>query len=268
MVKLDVDPGCIEQPASLTIGDRQLEWTSFKDYLFAKVNVADMSGRVEFSTEFNVRGSGALFIRPTGEQSTVTISGDASNPSFDGKTLPVDRQLSGRVFSARWEEKMPARMKFSSRSGYVGTSFLVGVDRYQKVSRSMKYSFIIIVLTFISVLFVEIVKRHPIPLLNYFLIGAALILFYSLLLSFTELVPFGWAYLVASVMTIALIAGYIWKILGSRSLGMSIGAVLAVMYLLCFIMLSISDGALLVGSLLLFFALAAMMYGSLKINSN
>ena len=132
----------------------------------------------------------------------------------------------------------------------------------------MKYSFVIIILTFISVLFVEIMRKQPIPLLNYFLIGAALLIFYSLLLSFVELIAFGFAYLIASGMTVALITGYVWKMLQSRNLGISIGGVLSLMYLFCFIMLSISTYALLFGSLLLFFSLAAMMYASLKIKNS
>ena len=132
----------------------------------------------------------------------------------------------------------------------------------------MKYSFIIIILTFISVLFVEIMRKQPIPLLNYFLIGAALIIFYSLLLSFVELIPFGFSYLIASAMTVVLITGYMWKILQSRKLGLSIGSVLSLMYLFCYIMLSISTYALLFGSVLLFFSLAAMMYASLKIKNS
>ena len=111
-------------------------------------------------------------------------------------------------------------------------------------------------------------RKQPIPLLNYFLIGAVLIIFYSLLLSFVELIPFGFSYLIASAMTVVLITGYMWKILQSRKLGLSIGSVLSLMYLFCYIMLSISTYALLFGSVLLFFSLAAMMYASLKIKNS
>lgn len=58
---------------------------------------------------------------------------------------------------------------------------------------------------------------------------------------------------------------YMWKMLQSRKLGLSIGGVLSLMYLFCCIMLSISTYALLFGSLLLFFSLAVMIYASLKL---
>ncbi len=81
--------------------------------------------------------------------------------------------------------------------------------------------------------------KHPIPLFNYFLIGAALVLFYCLLLAFSEHIAFGYAYLAASVMTVVLISGYMWRILSSKT-GMAICVILTGMYLGCYIMLCLS----------------------------
>ncbi len=218
LVKLKVNTDQIDRPVFLTIDGKRLDWSYAKDYLYATINIADMPVQVECSTEFDIRGTEALYVKPVGERSTVTINGTAGHPSFTGKSLPIDRHLSGHDFTASWMESITDKTTIKKFSNFVGVRFLVGVDRYQKVSRSMKYSFIIIVLTFMSVLFVEIMKKHPIPLLNYFLIGAALIIFYSLLLSFTELTSFGFAYFAASAMTIILITCYIWKMLASRNL--------------------------------------------------
>ena len=104
-----------------------------------------------------------------------------------------------------------------------------------------------------------------IPLLNYFLIGAALIIFYSLLLSFSEHVSFGIAYLIAAAMTVVLITGYMWRMLGSAKVAVMIGLILTGMYVVCYILLTLSTYALLLGSLMLFAALAAVMYASLKL---
>ena len=171
-----------------------------------------------------------------------------------------------KTFTARWESSLtPAGITYEDDSGAVGTKFLVGVDRYQKVVRSLKYAFIIIFLTYVSVLFTEILMKRNIPLLNYFLIGAALIMFYSLLLAFSEHMSFGMAYLIGAAMTVALISGYMWRMLGSRRAGIINGLILMSLYLGCFILLTISTYALLLGSLILFCAVAAMMYGSLQI---
>lgn len=86
-----------------------------------------------------------------------------------------------------------------------------------------------------------------------------------MLLSFSEHLSFGTAYLIASTMTVVLIAGYMWKMLASRKVGIVIGLILTCLYGSCYIMLSLATYALILGSLILFVALAAMMYGSLKI---
>ena len=250
----------------LKIGGESIEWLKSDNYLFAKVNIANMSDVIDYSTSMDVRGSSALFIKQIGSKSVVTIDGEAPNPSFKGRSLPNERNLRGSRFSARWEgEGVPEGVVYSDEFQFVGANFLIGVDRYQKVSRSLKYAFIIILLTYISVLFTEVIKKRNIPLLNYFLIGAALILFYSLLLAFSEHISFGLSYLIASAMTIALITGYMWKMIDSRVVGLTIGAILSGMYVSCYILLSLSIYALLLGSIILFIALAVMMYCSLKI---
>ena len=53
--------------------------------------------------------------------------------------------------------------------------------------------------------------------------------------------------------------------LGSKAVGLAFCGVLSIMYCFCYVILCISTYALLFGSLLLFVALAATMYGSLKI---
>lgn len=251
---------------ALSVSGKKIPWQKSDTCMVAYLKLSELPAKIDFTADFEIRGSEAIFVKQIGETSTITINGEAHNPSFNGSSLPVDRATTDRGrFRASWKGYVPDGVVNADRQGFVGTEFLVGVDRYQKVARSMKYSFIIILLTFISVLFVEIMRRQQIPLLNYFLVGAALIIFYSLLLSFVEFVSFGYAFLIAAAMTVVLITGYMWKMLGSRKTGLSIGAVLSMIYISCYVMLSISTYALLLGSLLLFVSLAAIMYASLKI---
>lgn len=265
-LELGVDTKQIAKLSDLRIGGETVNWSKSDYFLFTKVDISDMPEIIDFSTDFDIHGSGALFIKQIGEESTITIDGEASNPSFKGRSLPNERRLRRNSFSARWEgEGVPVGVVHTDELQFVGTNFLIGVDRYQKVSRSLKYAFLIILLTYISVLFTEIAMKRNIPLLNYFLIGTALILFYSLLLSFAEHISFGISYLIASVMTVALISGYMWKMLSSRKVGLVMGAILTGLYVSCYILLSLSTYALLLGSLILFIALGAMMYGSLQV---
>lgn len=265
-LELEIDTRQVSRLSELKIGGQSINWSRSSDFLFVRIDVSDMPEVIDFSTDIDVRGSGALFIMQVGQESVVTIDGEAPNPSFKGRNLPDERNLRGNRFSARWEgEGVADNVDSTDESQFVGANFLIGVDRYQKVSRSLKYAFLIILLTYISVLFTEIIMKRDIPLLNYFLIGIALILFYSLLLSFAEHLSFGISYLIAAIMTVGLIAGYMWKMLSSAKVGLLIGGILTAMYASCFILLSISNFALLLGSLILFVALAAMMYGSLQV---
>lgn len=265
-IELNVATKQITKLSPLKIGGKIVKWVKSDYSLSAKVDVSDMPQIIEFSTDFEIRGSGTINVKQIGDKSSVRISGAAPNPSFVGYSLPNERSIDADRFSAKWETDDSSTVINENDRGYVGTNFLVGVDRYQKVERSLKYAFIIIMLTYVSVLFTEIIIKRHIPLLNYFLIGAALIIYYTLLLSFSEQISFGLSYLVASAMTVVLIAGYMWKMLDSRKVAMLIGVLLTCIYICCYILLSLSTYALLLGSLILFMALAAMMYGSLRIN--
>ena len=78
------------------------------------------------------------------------------------------------------------------------------VEQYQQSMRSTKYAILIILLTFTVIFFTEIMEKTRIHALQYLLVGLALCLFYSLLLSMSEHIGFSMAYLVASVLTIML----------------------------------------------------------------
>lgn len=264
-VKIDIDPHNVTETSPLKIGDTTYAWSRSDSSLHACIPIADLDKieDVPFSTSIKARGSGGFFIMPSADTNTITIIGNATNPSFSREQLPVSRKVGKDGFSARWEIRHT--VGGYNVCEYVGADFLLGVDRYQKVCRAIKYAFIIIILTFFSVFFTETTMHRPIPMFNYFLIGVALILFYSLLLGLSEHMSFGASYLIAAVMTITLITCYMWKMLGSKAVGLAICGVLSIMYGFCYVMLCISTYALLFGSLLLFVALAATMYGSLKI---
>lgn len=268
-LKLYVNTQQIYNLRPLKIADQTEEWSCFENYISAPIPVVKLVEEIDFDVEFDIRGSSGIYINQTGGNSTITISGDASNPSFAGNILPEKRIIDGRLFNARWISNV-AKSFFveDEKYNYVGVNFLLGVDRYRKVSRSLKYAFIIILLTYVSVLLTETFLKRDIPKFNYFLIGVALILFYSLLLAFVEHISFAMAYLLSSILTVALIGGYMWRMLDSRKVGVTISVILIALYVICFIMLSLSTYALLMGSLLLFVTLAIMMYATLLLNNS
>jgi inner membrane creD family protein len=262
-VCVSISPQNIYDLQPLYINGQPYFWNKTANNIYATIPLHKYSPNdsLSISTAISANGAEKLSVYPSGKRSVITIGGDAGNPSFGGNSLPQTRTVTKKYFRAQWVSYNDSTTEIEN----VYTSFLVGVDRYQKVLRSIKYAFIIILLTFLSVFFAETFTHHPIPILNYMLIGAALILFYSLLLSLTEHMSFGAAYLISTIMTVGLITTYMWGMLHSARVGLIIGLILTVIYTGCYILLCVSTYALLMGSLMLFAALATMMYASLKI---
>lgn len=230
--------------------------------------------KIAYSLTMRLRGSGSIGVTPVGHRNEITISGTGKSPSFKGMFLPSTRDVGDKEFCATWTLNSTNRNYpqafVGSKAGDISSSsvivdLLVPVDRYQKTDRAIKYAIVVILLTFISILLAEIMLKHPINLLQYLLVGLALILFYSLLLSMSEHMSFGLSYLIAALMTIGLITLYMRGVLGSTKVAAAICALLTVIYVFIFVLLSLKTFALLTGSIGLFIALAAVMYTTLKL---
>lgn len=267
-VRVNLDIHAVTQLGKLTVDGRDIDWQFDTRGLYATLDSAILADSVKFATTFALRGSQSVSVTRMGAGSHITIGGDASNPSFGTMWMPVDRTLTDTTFSALWQGPIALDATQISELGNLDratVSFLVGVDNYQKVERMLKYAILIIVLTFLSVWVIEIVWRHPIPLLNYFLIGAALVVCYALLLSISEYTGFGVAYLISTAMTVALITAYMWLMLSSRRVAWVTALFLTLLYGVCYIMLCAETYALLMGTVLLFVAVAGAMYGTLRL---
>lgn len=150
-------------------------------------------------------------------------------------------------------------------SSRFGLQFIQAIDQYQQNMRSVKYAILIILLTFVVVFFIELIKKKSVNPFQYLLVGLALVLFYTLLLSMSEVWGFNLAYFVAALMTTALITIQMASVLKNKRQGLLIGLLLAFLYLFIFILIQMESYALLVGSLGLFAILAVIMYYSKKI---
>ncbi len=263
------------------------------------------STALAFSFGLDLRGSESLRFLHLGKDSEVTVSGTWPSPGFDGSFLPVSRTLTDSSFTATWQvphytrslpqqwtarEAMiheapwePAASEYDgirmaiapaaateARDGQYaesfGVSFLQPVDHYQKTTRTAKYGILVILLTFVSLFFTEIVTRRQVHVVQYLLIGAAMIVYYCLLLSFTERIGFGPAYLIASVATVGLVSLFIAAVLKSRKTAMLFALILSTFYLFIYVIIQLQDQALLFGSIGLFVTVALLMYFSGRIN--
>jgi inner membrane protein len=145
-----------------------------------------------------------------------------------------------------------------------GVDLFIPVNGYQKTLRSVKYAVLCIVLTFCAFFLIETVNKKTVHPFQYGLVGLALILFYTLLLSFSEYIGFNPAYIVASVCTIGLIGWFVKGVLQSGRLSILLSMILVLLYSYVFTILQLQDYALLIGSIGLFITLGVVMYFSRK----
>ena len=210
-----------------------------------------------FELSMKVRGSESVMIHPYGDVTEVTMTSNCPTPSFTGDFLPDERTVDERGFTAHW---IVSRINRGDPSNtQFGVRMLKGVTRYQQATRSAKYGILIILLVFIAGLTVEFLTRREINLVQYVVIGLSLALFYALLLSFSEFLSFGRAYALAAVMTTAALTGYFRGILKHASAWI-LGGLVAVAYILSFILLQMETYALISGTLILFGILYAIMW--------
>jgi inner membrane protein len=140
------------------------------------------------------------------------------------------------------------------------------VDLYSQVNRATKYGFLFIGFTFMVLLMFDIIAGVRVSAVEYLLMGAALVLFFVLLLALAEVVGFTAAYILASAAIAGLNTAYSAAVLKSWRRAGFIGALLGGLYTVLFILLSLEAFSLLIGSLLLFIALAGVMYATRRID--
>jgi len=232
-------------------------------------------GTVEFTVELELKGSETLRFTPVGKTTVVNMQSNCTTPSFTGAFLPVDRNVSDKGFTCEWKvmnlnRNYPqaitnSRWEKDIKNSEFGVDMLLPVQHYQKSMRTVKYAILIIVLTFVVSFFVEVIQKKRIHPFQYLLIGAALCMFYSLLISISEHTGFTIAYGIASLMTVTLLTCYMTGVLKIRKTALTIGGLLALLYLCIFILIQLETYALLVGSIGLFVILAVIMYFSQRI---
>lgn len=170
-----------------------------------------------------------------------------------------------RPFPQQWSDTEVVFNDKLVEDATFGVKFILPVDQYQKTMRSAKYAILIVLLTFISLFFTEILRKKSIHMFQYVLIGAAMIIYYTLLLSFTEQVGFNLAYIIASGATTALISIFIASVMKDRKIAVLFAGILIFFYTFIFVIIQLQDLALLFGSVGLFITVALLMYFSGKI---
>lgn len=133
------------------------------------------------------------------------------------------------------------------------------------LSDSANYCFAVIGITLLSISLIELAFRKGGNLIQYILIGCALCLFYLLLLSISEFLPFWGAYLIVSAMTIGLISWFINAITHEKKATLTLAAILTAEYGLILLLIYLGSMMLLIGSIMIFALIGLAMYLTLKL---
>ena len=240
---------------------------------FAWLDAADLPTRplaVDFA--FNLRGNGAISLLPQAGDTQWHVRSSWPSPSFSGDFLPAARSVGPRGFQANFRignlalgrslvntgepgaanivERVPPpsadiAVASSSVRGDNGpaqtaqVSLIQPVDLYSKVDRSVKYGFLFIGFTFLALLMFDVIGGVRVSPVEYLLMGAALVLFFVLLLALAEVIGFAPAYVLASVAIAGLNTAYSAAVLGSWRRAAFIGGLLIGLYAVLYILLSL-----------------------------
>ena len=269
---------------------------------FAFVDVSAMRAKsqvVEF--DYQLRGNSSLALEPRGGDIHWQVASSWPHPSFAGGFLPGSRGIRNDGFEADYrignlslgrtlvstadkggtslgDRATAINAAMVEGDGSAGASpatasnqlasisLIQPVDLYSQVDRATKYGFLFIGFTFMALLMFDIIGGVRVAAVEYLLMGAAIVLFFVLLLAFAEVIGFTPAYILASAAIAGLNTAYSAAVLGSWKRGYVVGALLLGLYAVLYILLGLEDFSLLIGSVLLFLALAGVMYATRRID--
>lgn len=229
--------------------------------------------KLHFECPLTISGSQKFGFLAAASSSSMQIKGNWAAPSFQGRNLPLHFDIAKSGFSADWKtiyaDGCIEKDSFSSltaNDSYV--DFVNPADHYARTNRSIKYGILVIVLSLLSVFLLELSlyrRGESINMLFYLLSGLSLVLFYSLLLSFSEIIGFGWAYLIAAFMTVGLNFFFFRTVLRSTPRALVITGIMTFLYLGVYVLMQMESYALLAGSLGLFVILTFVMFYTARI---
>lgn len=232
------------------------------------------TGEKTFNFSLRYNGSESIQFIPIGKITDVKMTSDWKDPSHIGNFITQEEHTTenggfsanwrilntNRSFSQQFFKTLPKLTEFA-----FGTKFIIPLDEYQKSERSAKYGFLVIGLTFLVFFLIQTLSKIHIHPFQYLMIGIALVMFYTLLISISEHSSFLKAYLIAGIAVILMITLYSKSILKYWKFPLFIGISLTALYGFIFVIIQLENYALLVGSVGLFLILGLVMFVSRKI---
>lgn len=232
-------------------------------------------GSVECEIELIIGGTGSLMWTPAAGELLVDVRSPWKHPSFVGSFLPSKRNVSDGGFSAQWAvtdlatglaRDGGARTLQQATYSNFGLSLIEPVDSYALVSRATKFGVLFVLVTMVALLLVERLAGITLHPVQFGLAGAAVTVFFLVLLALAEHLSFGVAFGAGTLACVGLLTTYLMPVLGSTRRGLAAGSLFAAMYGLLFTLLHAEDQALLFGTGFVFALLTVLMLGTRKVD--
>jgi inner membrane protein len=236
---------------------------------------AGQTRTLDVSMDLTLGGTERLSIAPIGDSNRIELRSSWPHPDFEGRFSPQKPDISAKGFDAVWDISALAantQSRYSVGSGVkegadeIELTLVDPVNIYTQADRASKYGLLFVLLTFVGFFMFELIKQLRIHPIQYLLVGLALAIFFLLLISLSEHFPFLASYAVASAACIGLQGFYLSHVLQSRARGIGFATMLTALYGVLYGLLSSEDNALVLGSLMLFAILAAIMVITRKID--
>lgn len=229
----------------------------------------------QFNFELRFNGSQSFKLLPIAKEMKLNVQSNWTSPSFSGEFLPKNEadKITDQGFNANWEVlyyNRPFPQTFLNSLPNIneyafGVDLLIPVDEYQKSERSAKYGYLVISFTFLFFFLIQAITKINMHPFQYLLIGLALVLFYTLLISISEHSNFLFAYLISAGSVVGLVSIYSVSVLKKNKFALMIALSLSALYSFIYIIIQLENYALLAGSIGLFVILAIVMFVSRKI---
>jgi inner membrane protein len=234
--------------------------------------VALEKGQNDFDISIGIQGGKSLRMVPLGDNSSLRVKADWPAPSFQGSYLPLKSRISEAGFEAEWRvsrlsRNIPAAWTGSDEinselySALFGVDFFKPMDHYDMNTRAVKYALLFLVVPFLALFIMEsILRREHIHPVQYLLAGIGNVVFYLLLLSVSEHLPFAAAYWISAPAVTLMMLLYSRSLLGTWERSFLMAAVMLLCYAFLYFTLQSEDWALLIGSVGCFAIVAAVMF--------
>lgn len=247
-----------------------------------------------FDMKLSLVGQDTLSMVPIAEETTAHLKSPWAHPSFGGRFLASERKVTPEGFDAHWRvsslvttarEQVRAGLSGADRdaaaavvrtastprhaSGPLQTfdvSLAQPVNVYSMSTRAGKYGALFIGLVLMAAFMFELFRKLRLHPVQYGLVGLSIALFFLLLLALSEKFAFHFAYTGAAGASVALLAVYFSAVLGGWQRGLSFAAFVALLYGALYGLLASESNALLLGALLIFGMLAALMLVTRKVD--